>query len=396
MQFTSSASAQTETLENLLKVNSYVLENSNGTLSGKGMDFLMQASADAQFFVVAEPHNSKEVPEITGSLFKPLHQRHRFNYLALEQDPVMAQIVSDSSSFGNAAFVSSLAKKYPNAFTFITDQEIEMISQARTVSNGKANRIWGLDQVFGAIHVLDRLSKFAPNADVRSRTLKLIEVLKQNEAEYSKKFERYTMAKIGEIAEFQNLLREYQPKKNSEAEFIISQTLLSGRIYKNNILADKELTGYLSNYEREENMKSLFMREYRKAQAAGEKLPKVLLKLGHNHTIRGLNWTNLPTLGNFVSEFAKSNDMNSFNLAVYVNNAAGDYGVLSSNPDLKTLAEAAPKDKWTVIDLRQIRKYVSAGKSTGTNTEMKRIIFGFDAILVIGGGSRGTYKTVIG
>ena len=88
--------------------------------------------------------------------------------------------------------------------------------------------------------------------------------------------------------------------------------------------------------------------------------------------------------------------MNSFNLAVYVNNASGDYGVLSSNSDLKTLAEAAPKAKWTVINLRPIRKYFSAGKLTEMNAEMKRIIFGFDAVLVIGGGLRGTYKVVIG
>ena len=139
-------------------------------------------------------------------------------------------------------------------------------------------------------------------------------------------------------------------------------------------------------------MKWLFMYQYRKVQAAGELMPKVLLKLGHYHAIRGRSWSNVLSVGNFVSEFAKSNDMDSFHLALYINNASGDYGVLSSYPDYKPLADVAPTDKWTVIDLRPLQKYAHAGKLTGLNSEIRRIIFGFDAVLIIGGGSRGTYK----
>ncbi len=119
------------------------------------------------------------------------------------------------------------------------------------------------------------------------------------------------------------------------------------------------------------------MREYRKAQAAGESKPKVLLKLGHYHTIRGLSWSNISTLGNFVSEFAKSNDMNSFHLAMYVNNASGDYAILSANADLKTLADITPKDKWTVYDLRPLRKYFQAGQTRITCINFKSVCRSF-------------------
>jgi hypothetical protein len=380
-------------IEDRLKANGYDITVTNGNLAGPGLEFLLKATSSAQFVAVGEPHNAKEVPELTTLLFNSLHKHHGYNYLALEQDPVMARMVSEPPVVGNREHVVSLANKYPNAFTFITDQDLEMIWQAGEVSGAKGNRIWGLDQVFGPIHVLDRLSKFAPNVDVRRRTQKLIEVLRQNEVERVKKLERYTMANVGDMEELQKLLSEYQPKKGSEAEFLVSQMMLSARVYKNNRRAGEgQITGFDSNYEREENMKSLFMLEYRKAQSAGERSPKVLLKFGHYHSIRGRSWSNVLSLGNFVSEFAKSNGMDSFHLSLYINNASGKYGVLSSYSDFKPLADAAPHDKWTVIDLRPLRNYAHAGKLTGLNPEMRRIIFGFDAVLMIGGGSPGTYK----
>src|SRR4051812_6213039 len=84
--FTSASSAQGEDFEKLVKANSYPLTVSNGNLAGGGMDFLMKAAGDAQFFVIGEEHVVKEVPEITTMLFSALHNRYGYNYLALEQD----------------------------------------------------------------------------------------------------------------------------------------------------------------------------------------------------------------------------------------------------------------------------------------------------------------------
>ena len=387
------AGSQDVKLEDILRTNSYALALSNGNLSGNGLDFLLRATAHTQFFAIAEPHNSKEVPQITSLLFGLLRKQHGFKYLALEQDPVMARMVSAQPIVGKREQIISLAQQYPNGFTFITDQELEMISQVSSDSDGKGDRIWGLDQVFGAIHVLERLSKFASNTGVRNDTMKLIEMLKRNEAERTRKLQRYTLADVGELAEFDQLLQRYQPAAGSEAEFLISQMLLSARVYRNNIAAEKgQLTGYDANLEREENMKALFMIEYRKAQKAGEPLPKVLLKLGHYHLIRGRSWSDILSLGNFIAEFAKSNGMDSFHLAVYNNNASGNYGVLGSSPDYKPLAEAVEKDKWTIVDLRPLREYAYAEKLVGLNPELRRVIYGFDAALLIGGGSPGTYR----
>ena len=89
----------------VLKANSYELTVADGKLSGAGFDFLMEASSNAQFFALGEPHNAKQVPEITSMLFKALHERRGFNYLALEQDPVVTQMVSIKSVVGKRDYV---------------------------------------------------------------------------------------------------------------------------------------------------------------------------------------------------------------------------------------------------------------------------------------------------
>jgi hypothetical protein len=326
-------------------------------------------------------------------LFQALHERRGFNYLALEQDPVVTQMVSAKSVVGKRDYVVSLANQYPNAFTFITDQELEMIAEAGSISQGKGNRIWGVDQAFGALHILNRLKELAPNNEVRDRIMKLVKEVEEFEAKRFVSRRRYMSTDVPKSDELKKLMEFYKPKRGSETEFLITQLLASIRIYENNGLAGEgQLTGYESSYEREENMKALFMHRYRQAQAAGDAIPKVLLKLGHVHIIRGTNWYNIFSLGNFVSEFAKSNNMNSFHLAMYSNNTSGNYAWIHEDEDYKPLAKVSSTDKWTVIDFRPLRKYAHAGRIEKLRPEMRRIIFAFDAALLIGSVSPGTFK----
>src|SRR5215471_10848739 len=72
-------------LEDLFKANSYDLRLSDGRLAGSGYEFLIKATARAQFFAIAEPHNSMQLPKITSLLFNSLRRERGFEYLALEQ-----------------------------------------------------------------------------------------------------------------------------------------------------------------------------------------------------------------------------------------------------------------------------------------------------------------------
>jgi hypothetical protein len=79
-----------------------------------------------------------------------------------------------------------------------------------------------------------------------------------------------------------------------------------------------ELTGYANGFEREQLMKRLFLREYRAAEAQGDRHPKVLVKMGHWHIYRGVGPSHLQTLGNFLAEFAFANGRDALTVAVFL------------------------------------------------------------------------------
>jgi hypothetical protein len=167
----------------------------------------------------------------------------------------------------------------------------------------------------------------------------------------------------------------------------------SQRIYHNNVSAQKgKITGFLSNYEREEYLKNNFMKNYNSAKLNEINFPKVLLKFGHVHMQRGKTFLNVFTLGNFISEFAKSNAMNAFILTVYAINKKGEYWTLGDSSGYEPLANAGDVNKWIIIDMKPIRGYVHAGKVKGISKDLRDIIFGFDAVLLIGSASRGSFN----
>ncbi|MEZ5427961.1 MAG: DinB family protein [Pyrinomonadaceae bacterium] len=134
-------------LTDLLKQHSYELKLENGDLSGSGRDFLISAAQGTQFFTIGEPHNTKEVPEITALIYKLLHEKYGYNYIALEQDPITARMISARSVVGKRDYVIQTAKKYPNAFTFNLEESnsLDEPSFKQEIPNSKQTTVTQFD-----------------------------------------------------------------------------------------------------------------------------------------------------------------------------------------------------------------------------------------------------------
>ena len=141
---------------------------------------------------------------------------------------------------------------------------------------------------------------------------------------------------------------------------------------------------------REHYMRRNLMTQYEAARARGESLPRVVLKFGQWHAIKGWNQGDVMALGAFVSEFAKSNGMTSLHIWTGLVNEPGQFWTLHDYEDYVPLANAGSTEHWTVIDFRPLRAYAAAGRLTGLNDELRNVIFGFDVGLLIGGGNRAT------
>src|SRR5262249_1542210 len=120
---------QFQALAQAFKQNSYLVSLVEGKLRGPGSDFIAEKTRRAQFVLFGEEHNVKEFPQFLDALVGFLHERSGFNYLALESDPVSAHVVSTPPLRGDLNAIATYAVRYPNAFTFPTDQELEMIAR---------------------------------------------------------------------------------------------------------------------------------------------------------------------------------------------------------------------------------------------------------------------------
>ena len=127
-------------------------------------------------------------------------------------------------------------------------------------------------------------------------------------------------------------------------------------------------------------MKRLFMREYRAAEAQGERNPKVLVKLGHWHVFRGQGPSHLQTLGNFVTEFATANGADAFSVGVYLR---GPWRDVKTQKGLEPIALGTDSAGWTIIDFRSLRPAVAGRRFGRLNPSLLAHIYGFDAALVL-------------
>src|SRR5215471_2129531 len=373
-----------------LQANRYGLSLEAGKLAGSGAAFLVAEGGKAQFVAIGEEHNVAEIPRLTAALFVELHANSGYDYFADEQDVWMCSEISKPPFLGREQEIRRLRARYRNAFTFEGDEEVAMLADVGRTSSGKAERIWGLDQVFGALHVLERLDAIAADEAVRRRIHALIDFARPYESGRFLPGKRL-MSEVPELPEdLTSISKWYRSRAadSTEGAFLAGQLDKSLRIYANwrHAAIEKQPTGYESNREREENMKDLFLRRYREAERLDARKPKVVLKFGHWHLYRGQSPGSVFTLGNFVSDFAKANGSSSFAVAIYLDDGPGSKRDLGKwAPWAKPLLEAELPDGSTVFDLRPLRPDAHAKRLGAVPPELWRLLFGFDALIILKG-----------
>ncbi|HUQ81018.1 MAG TPA: hypothetical protein VM076_07775 [Gemmatimonadaceae bacterium] len=380
-------------LDSLVRANARSLSLERGHLSGPGAEWLLAEAGRAQFVAVGEEHNVVEIPEAVTALLTDLQPRAGYRYVALEQDPVAMRAASIPPMRGRLDSLTAYARRYPHAFTFISDQELAMVSDVGRITGGKGNPVWGLDQSFGASHALDRLA--AVSARAPAEAVALLRAYRDTASvkEKVRDLEKYHYMAAAKSEDFTRLGEALRVRPGSEPAFIIENLVLSDRVYRRY----RDRQSYLNGFEREELMKQRFMDEYRRAEVADGRPPKVILKFGHWHLYRGVGPSNLQTLGNFVSELARAHGAQSLHISVHSNNAAGGFRSLATWPDSfpdPLIARSLPTDRWTIVDLRPLRmsyRQISAALRPDQRDQFARLVFGFDVALYVGGMRPATY-----
>ena len=339
---------------------------------------------------LAENHNVREIPQITTGLFKALRDAHGFRYLALEQGAVAMEHSAGAAHGGRARAVWELGRRVPRAFHFWNDQELAMIAEVTRLSPASRNAVWGVDREYAATMVLEELIKVARNGAARAAAAAMRDsALAYDTLGHAASGKRW-LADVVDSLEITGLRNRFRPESGSPADFLLRDlelARLSAALYRAH--SDSTPTGFDSNRVREEWMVERFRDRYRERLAAGERLPKVLLKSGHWHIFRGYFQGNIPTLGNFVSELARSNGLESYHIWTSLINRPGVWWSLDEEPPYGPIGRVGDPNRWVLVDLRPLRPWAHAGRLK-LSRELRQIVFTFDAALLIGGGSRAT------
>lgn len=375
------------TLEEMLQANSHRIDE-EGELGGPGLDYLLKQAALAQFVVLGEPHNVKQVPQFTTALFKALHSSYGFDYLALEQGPFIIEAMSLAGREKGREGVVEVASEYPGALHFYTDQELHMIADVSAIEGARIPRVWGVDRSLSSAPALRQLSQSVTDPDLSAKLSSLAR--QAREFNLANLLERERL--MGSKPELFEALPGQAEGEDAEVRWKLQWLASSAR----NIRLFREHTrenpsGYFSNLEREEMMKDAFLRQYRRAQAAGDSLPRVLIKSGHWHSLRGRNQGNVFTLGNLAGELARFNGYESLHVGISVINEPGRHWSISDHEEWAPIAAVSSPHRWTLIDLRPLRPYLHSGLFK-LGPQLEEMAFAFDLALVLGGTDPGSIE----
>ncbi|MBO3700859.1 hypothetical protein [Roseivirga sp. E12] len=369
------------------------IDFSQGKLSGSGADFLIKEATDSHFLLLGENHGIAEVPVFTIALMRAMAPKG-YKYYATEIGPETAQILTERLKTTDVDQVFSESfKKHPWSIPFLAWQdETAIVAELKRQTGLSHNNLWGLDQEFiiSARMLLNKLIKIAPNNEAKTVA----------ESYYEKAlsgFDKAVETKVPLVfmssatADDYNKLRTAF-KGSEEALKIINEMQESQEVYDKLMV---KRVGFESNQQRANMMKRNFMHYYDQAEKQ-EPSPRVIVKLGANHTYKGYNSLGAMDIGNFVHEFAASKRQNSFH--VYIGAHKGhlnSYNLLSKSTDDKNKAfdesgddrsgafyEAANGEA-TLFDLRPLREMIFYKQVKNLHPNFVKLVFSYDAFLVI-------------
>ncbi|WP_196885061.1 hypothetical protein [Aureivirga sp. CE67] len=354
----------------------YEFEIVNNDFVGKDVSILENRISESQFFLLGEQHFSPEISEFTNALLPKL-KKNGFNYFALEVGPnstqKMCSLIEKENSLYN--FNSEFYAKYKDIpFPFFDGKKDEMF--LKTALN-ESFEIWGIDQEFITAHLflIDELYELS---DDKKAVRKKYKKAKQFVDEILKDEGNGMHESLLNSKELEAFFAKCNSEKQKE---IIEDLKISWNIYRFN-----DQRKYVENNRtRMQYMKLKFGENYKKA-AKKEENPKVVIKMGSMHLMKGKNWLGNYDLGNTFNEIASMNGTKSTSINCFARFEETENGEIYDYLDekeakyVKPLLELAKKDKWILIETKPILELV-AKKKIKLEEDLEILLNGFDFVL---------------
>jgi hypothetical protein len=375
------ASAQTQPMPSFAEsvaANRHALAFEDGTLSGPGAELLAREMTSAQFFLIGEQHATATIAEVSTALHRQAAEMG-YAYSAVEIGPHSAREVERIVRTGTGRLAATLrgpTLDFSVPFLFWAEEAV-LAEQMVSRSPSGSEAIWGLDQEFiGSLRLL------MPRLEALART----PAQRRAVADLRARSDAEPMA-LGRMPADALAPLSAAFGTRGEGASLVADLTLSNRIY--GPFTGRGGSGFEANTLRETYMKRNFLTRFAAAEARDGRPPRVFLKFGANHMMRGLSTTNVPALGNFIAEWGLSRGFGTVN--VFIDCVGGEQNDPQTGanspcesrdmlPDDSPLRSQMGPGGVTLFDLRPLRARLAR---TEVDPLTRRLVLAFDFYLAI-------------
>ena len=357
---------------------------SEGQPSGRGWDWLVQKARDARFTLVGEEHGVAETAQLTAALFNAL-RGSGYTRMAIELSPIIAQDIEAAARRNGLKGILDFYAAPTTWSPLYLREEAQLIASAVSSAPKNERVIWGLDrEIFSDRYLISRLEPRVP-----TRAREAFARLKQASAAAWASSTPFIFSQNPDPAVVSAVRAEW-PNPDRDSDMVM-------RTLESSLAINAAPTGWDSSERRAQWMRNGFAERLREEQKRGSQ-PKVMMKFGYNHMIRGENYANIFDLGSMPDEVAALNGGRAFHI-IALPGPGSRQAVLGPGRSFTSVSSdefdefKAGDQRLTrvlsntnatgdeVIDLRALRPLAVRGLDAW-NSDVIRTILGYDAAVI--------------
>ena len=375
-----------------LKANRLPLTISDaGAPAGRGWDWLVEKARDARFTLIGEEHGVAETAQLSAALFKAL-RGSGYTRMAIELSPIIAQDIETAARRNGLQGIQGFFARPDTWSPMYLREEAQFI--ASVVSSAPKNErvLWGFDrEIFSDRYLISRLEPRVPQRAKESFARLKDASTKAGALQQQGKGPPFLFS--GQDPAIVSAVRAAWPNPDRESDIILRTLEESLSI---NAVAQTG-TAWDSSEARAQWMRNAFAERLREERGRGSP-PKVMMKAGYNHMIRGLNYVNIFDVGSMPDEVAGQSGGRAFHIIVlpgpgsrqavlgpgrsFVSVSSDEFDEFKAGDQrLTRVLSNANATSHEVIDLRALRPLAIRGLEVW-NSDVVRTIHGYDAAVI--------------
>jgi hypothetical protein len=370
-----------------LQTNKLPLTMSDGRPAGPGWDWLVGEARNARFTLIGEEHGVAETAQLTAALYSTL-RGSGYSRFAFELSPPIAQDIEAAARRNGVQGIEDFLRT-PHLFTFYNlHEEAQLLADVVQAGPRNERVLWGFDpEVFNDRYLISKLEPRVPPG-ARAAFARLKEASTDAWARNERTKNPDDMFILAEDSGLVVALQAAWPKPDRESDAVL-RTLEASLAIET---AERGGGAWPYMERRAQWGRSNFA-----ALLRAESSPKILMKFGYNHMIRGANYFNSFDLGAMADEVAALTGDRAFHVLVLpgpgsrqaVLGGSGFGSVSSDSVDefragdqrLTRVFSSANATGNEVIDLRALRRLAMRGLESW-NADVVRTIYGYDAVVI--------------